>query len=536
MLDQIPSPLDRETPTAYADRVGQWYSSVQAEDYRKRHGQFFTPIEVAKFMARMVESNQTSVKILDPGAGTGILTCAVCERLASLPQKPHQITIHAYEQDSMLIIALRRVLNFLQGHLEASGISTSIVVSNEDFVLKYGECLFPSTPMLPSSVPPVYFDLAISNPPYFKLPKTDPRAKAASAIVYGQPNIYAIFMAISASLLAPGGQLIFITPRSFASGLYFKRFRGYFFSKMRPKTIHLFDSRKESFRRDRILQENIIIEARKQDNWASHNLRQTVDISSSNGNDDLLSAKPTRTDLSVVLDMSSQHKVLKIPTTRSQVEIIDIFESWTGSLNAYGLEISTGPVVPFRALAFLSDQGCIQTTHAPLIWMQSVKPMKLTWPVRLLKKSQYIQVDRQTLPLLVSNKTYVLLRRMSAKEENRRLTAAVLPQDAIRSPLLGIENHLNYIHRPDGDLSREEAWGLAALYNSEFFDTYFRVLNGNTQVSATELRMIPLPDLSAIVEIGHRIAGSSGAERKIDRVVYSVLFEPALKGRAHGED
>jgi len=29
MLDQIPAPLDRETPTAYADRVGQWYSSVQ---------------------------------------------------------------------------------------------------------------------------------------------------------------------------------------------------------------------------------------------------------------------------------------------------------------------------------------------------------------------------------------------------------------------------------------------------------------------------------------------------------------------------
>lgn len=536
MLDQIPSPLDHEAPTAYADRVGQWYSSVQTEDYRKKHGQFFTPVEVAQFMARLVESNQTAVKILDPGAGTGILTCAVCERLASLPQKPHQITIHAYEQDPTLIIALRRVLGLLQEHLEASGISTSVVVSNEDFVLKYGECLFPSTPMLPSSTPPMYFDLAISNPPYFKLPKTDPRAKAAVAIVYGQPNIYAIFMAIAASLLAPGGQLVFITPRSFASGLYFKRFRDYFFSKVRPETIHLFDSRKESFRRDKILQENIIIGARKQEDWALHNQKQTVDISSSNGNGDLLSAKPARMSLNVILDMTSQHKALKIPTTRSQIEVIEIFESWSGSLNAYGLEISTGPVVPFRTLAFLSDQGCIQTTHAPVIWMQSVRPMRMTWPARLLKKPQYIQVDRQTLPLLVPNKTYVLLRRMSAKEEDRRLTAAVVTQDAIRSPLLGIENHLNYIHRPGGDLSREEAWGLAALYNSELFDTYFRVLNGNTQVSATELRMIPLPDLSAIIEIGHRIAGSSVAERKVDEVVCSALFEPALKGKAHEED
>jgi adenine-specific DNA-methyltransferase len=36
------------------------------------------------------------------------------------------------------------------------------------------------------------FDLVIANPPYFKIPKSDPRAQAAAAIVHGQPNIYAL--------------------------------------------------------------------------------------------------------------------------------------------------------------------------------------------------------------------------------------------------------------------------------------------------------------------------------------------------------
>ena len=62
-----------------------------------------------------------------------------------------------------------------------------------------------------------------------------------------------------------------------------------------------------------------------------------------------------------------------------------------------------------------------------------------------------------------------------------------------------MENHLNYIHRPGGTLSEDEAWGLAALYNSRLLDTWFRAVNGNTQVSATELRAMPLPPRETIV-------------------------------------
>ncbi len=71
--------------------------------------------------------------------------------------------------------------------------------------------------------------------------------------------------------------------------------------------------------------------------------------------------------------------------------------------------------------------------------------------------------------------------------------------------LIGVENKLNYIYRPKGHLDRFEVMGLCGLLNSELFDLYFRTFNGNVNVSATELRQMPLPDLHIIKEIGRKL-------------------------------
>ena len=66
----------------------------------------------------------------------------------------------------------------------------------------------------------------------------------------------------------------------------------------------------------------------------------------------------------------------------------------------------------------------------------------------------------------------------------------------------GLENHLNYIRGVSRELDEELAYGLSALFNSTFLDRYFRISNGNTQVSATELRAMPLPAERDIRSIG----------------------------------
>lgn len=67
-------------------------------------------------------------------------------------------------------------------------IACTFVVRRADFVLENASYLQPSL----FNEHRERYDLAIANPPYFKLLKDDRRARAAAHIVHGQPNIYAI--------------------------------------------------------------------------------------------------------------------------------------------------------------------------------------------------------------------------------------------------------------------------------------------------------------------------------------------------------
>jgi adenine-specific DNA-methyltransferase len=485
----FPSPAPNERPVVFADRIGQWFQSWNK--LQKGLGQYFTPVNVADFMAHLVIPPRSGiVRVLDPGAGTGILSCALCEVLIG------DVDLEAYEADTNLADCLETCLHYTQQWMQTRGRQLRFKVIREDFVMLRSGALL-------SSVADS-FDVAISNPPYFKISKSDPRAQAAAAVVYGQPNIYAIFMAISAALLKPNGQLVFITPRSFTAGSYFSRFRQYFFARMRPRAIHLFDSRRDVF--NEVLQESIILLAERSSQDGP------VSISSSAGKQDFRTVEKRALPLSEVLDTNN---VLHVLLNNQHDEVAEIVRSWTNRLWDYDMEVSTGPVVPFRTTQLVASSGKVPATHVPLLWMQNVKPMQITWP--LSRKSQYIMLDGAE-KLLLPNRNYVLLRRFSAKEERRRLTAAPYLAE-LDGPFLGLENHLNYIHRPNGTLSTDETKGLAALLNSHLLDTYFRISNGNTQVSATELRAMPLPSLDIIVKIGQRVSEKT----EIDTLITQVL-------------
>jgi adenine-specific DNA-methyltransferase len=488
MVLAIPSPYFDERPTAYADRVGAWYLACNKP--KPEMGQYFTPMAVANYMAQLLTQPKAHVRVLDPGAGFGILSCALCERLDAT------IELEAYEADSGLADCLEKCLCYAQAWMNRRGRTLHFKVHRGDFVLMQAWAL-----QWPTNNP---FDIVIANPPYFKLAKDDPRAKAMMAIVHGQPNIYALFMALGAAMLGVEGQLVFITPRSYAAGSYFSRFRAYFFSKMRPRAIHLFNSRREVF--NEVLQESVILLAERSDQ------DRDVIISSSANGQNFLEINKRTLPLSHILNGDN---ILHIPLTNQQDKIAEMVRSWPARLCDYGIEVSTGPVVAFRATPFISSSGCVPETHAPLLWMQNIRPMQITWP--LPRKNQYIAWEGAE-KLLLPNRNYVVLRRFSAKEAQRRLTATPYLSE-INTNWLGLENHLNYIHRPNGMLSIEETRGLAALLNSSLMDSYFRISNGNTQVSATELRAMPLPPLEAICEIGQRMVAATDIDAHINEVL-----------------
>ena len=528
----LASPLDGERPTAYADRVGEWYADRTTDRQRKAHGLFLTPVQAADFMSARITARGRRVRILDPAAGAGILCCAAVEAFVSRQPKPSVIELVAYEVDSDLIVPLRAVLDHLSRWCrERHGTTVCVRIEATDFILANADAVGPRG-LFPACSQLGEFDAVIANPPYFKIGKSDPRAAAVPEVVHGQPNIYALFMAVSAAVLRAGGDFIFITPRSFASGPYFRRFRTVFFDMIRPTGVHVFGSRRDAFRRDEVLQENVIICGVRQDRWHEDGVRKSLIISSSLGVVDIDDAGSRELPTSAVLDFVSVDKVLRLPVCDEDDEALALVDSWPTDLHGLGLNISTGPVVSFRATKLVAKEGKVPASHAPLLWMNHVRAMQTTWPLDR-HKPEYIERNGAEA-LLVPNRNYILLRRFSAKEEARRLTAAPWIAADLPIPDLGLENHLNYVHRPGGTLSEDEAWGLAALYNSRVLDVWFRAVNGNTQVSATELRAMPLPAHETIVVLGQRVKRLADPLDGLDALVASVIASPTSKEAAVG--
>lgn len=377
-------------------------------------------------------------------------------------------------------------------------------LKTEDFIIDNANYFQESEELF--SIPDEKYDIIISNPPYFKVPINDKRAIAAKITINGHPNIYAMFMALSARMLNNSGQLVLITPRSFASGGYFKQFREYFFNLITIEKVHLFVSRKDTFNRDKVLQETVIIKGIKQEPEEEN----IVQIRSSVGIQDINSPVIKKFKLGEILRLKSKEKVLYLPTSDDDEAILHIFKKWKGTLSKYNIWVSTGPVVGFRAWDFIHEtfeNG--KTILVPLLWLHNVNKMKITWPDHKPERGQFIRVENQSESLLVQNRNYILVRRFSAKDDKSRLIAAPYFSNSIDFGYIGIENKLNYMYKNQGHFDRNEMIGISALLNSRLYDQYFRMFNGNVNVSATELREIPFPPMEEIKELGETLSNAN---------------------------
>ena len=93
------------------------YIDRMPKSKRKKYGQFFTSKETAVFMAGLfsIPEDCTSLSILDPGAGSGILSVALLERLESNAEID-TIELVCYENDTNIVDLLRSNLEWACSH------------------------------------------------------------------------------------------------------------------------------------------------------------------------------------------------------------------------------------------------------------------------------------------------------------------------------------------------------------------------------------------------------------------------------------
>ncbi|MEX0939301.1 MAG: Eco57I restriction-modification methylase domain-containing protein [Pirellulales bacterium] len=473
----------------FAAEQQQRHDASTSASERRERGHFGTPAAIAQFMAEMFSAiPEGTVRILDPGAGVGTLSAAICQRLLAERSRRY-VLFELWENDPSLIATLEATMNQCQKALRAAGHELRFNIRVDDFILANTQRnLFENGPQ-------ASFDLAILNPPYFKLRKDSPHARAMGHVVHGQPNIYALFMAASADLLVPCGEMVAITPRSYFNGSYFKRFRRWLLDRMTVRQIHVFESRSDAFRGDSVLQENVILRAEKGGKPKDVVLTNCVGR-------DLRALVRNSVAYDKVIDNSNEESVIRVTMSRFEHELVTSMDSLPARFRSLGFEISTGPVVTFRATKLLRFERAEDT--APLFWMHNVRPF-VTQMLSKNRKPTHIEISQSSKKLLVRAEWYVLLKRFTAKEEKRRLVAGIVNPSDSYSEWVGLENHLNYVYRRNARLTRPEAYGLAAFFNSAFVDRYFRAISGNTQVNAAEIRCMPVPDQQTLEKIGEKI-------------------------------
>ncbi|RIK78781.1 MAG: adenine methyltransferase [Planctomycetota bacterium] len=485
----------------------------EIDDARKSAtGQFFTPRSVAYLMASMLGDVGSEPRVLDAGAGVGSLSAAAVAELCRRRIPPREIHITAFEIAPELIPHLDATLRHCAVECSRFGIQFKYEVRKEDFLLAASDSIGES---LLGSGRDSEYDCALLNPPYFKVGTDSVHRRALSRIGIQVSNAYAGFVGAAIRLLADGGQIVAITPRSFCNGPYFKPFRKAFLRETRIDRIHVFRSRTHVFSGDDVLQENVIVSAKR-----DAQPRRAVTVSGSSGGSlDDLTVREARYD-NVIRpdDPESFVRVLE----DDFAEAVDRAMSWfRTSLVDLDLAVSTGRVVDFRAREYLRTEPNDETI--PLIYPAHFRNGIVEWPKPRSRKPNAIVANEKTSDLSVANGNYVLVKRFSSKEERRRVVAAVHDGSRMPNASVAFENHLNYVHRRGGGLPIELARGLAAFFNSTLFDTYFRQFSGHTQVNAADLRNLSYPTERQLEAIGKQVGDDVSDQGTVDDLITNLL-------------
>ena len=150
----------------FAIQTTNKYIEEMPKSQRKKYGQFFTSKETAVFMAGLfgVPENKTRLQILDAGAGSGVLSIALIERLQEIP-KLQYVHLVCYENDSKIIELLRKNLQWVRQH---TTLSFDYEIREDNYILSQ---MLEYNEMICADPNPLKYDMVIGNPPYMKIAK-----------------------------------------------------------------------------------------------------------------------------------------------------------------------------------------------------------------------------------------------------------------------------------------------------------------------------------------------------------------------------
>ncbi|MFI8709590.1 Eco57I restriction-modification methylase domain-containing protein [Bacillus sp. NPDC077411] len=497
----------------FLDRINK--SSIDTTSNRARsenkeqNDQYFTPISIATFMSsRFNAVKKNEINILDPGCGTGNLAVALLASICTWKSKPKVVNVELFEIDVTLSDSLINNLKEVQKLCDFYDIEVNFSIKHEDFISYALEYMM-------NVKQNKLFDYIVMNPPYRKLNSESIHKKILLRNGIDVPNYYAGFMAVAYRLLKSKGELVTIVPRSFCSGTYFKSFREDLVNNVKIERIHIFKSRKDLFYDD-ILQETIILSLKK----IAQKLNDTIEITESI-KDDFTEIKRTHKRFDNVIFPLDPEKLIRIIHTTDK-KVVDQMHSLPCRLEDLGINVSTGPVVDFREKPgiLLFNQ---QLWAFPMIYQENFCNGKIEWPIEG-QKPGFILEDESNYKRFRKSGIYVLVKRMTSKEEKKRIVAAMFDNSINPDQKVAFDNKLNYFHIENAGFDNLNlAKGLCLYLNSSLVDFYFRTFSGSTQVNVADLKSLRYPSFKTLEKLGEFYGDYLPTQEIIDQIMNEEL-------------
>ena len=488
------------------------YLHLVSQEMRKRLGQYITPSVIVKYILEAAgyreDADILDRRLADPACGSAIfLVEATRVYLAALRRAGDPIEawyprVRAafvgvdvdpiaclYARFNLSLLLTPAILFWVDAHPNASlpalpiyCLDTLRAIVTE---LSAPRLFFYDTPPLRLTDS---FDFVVGNPPYHKIGRLGRELKDAfRASLYGHPNAYGLFLHAGLEMLRPGGVLGYIIPRSMLSGLYFKNLRRFIEQQAVLREVTLIAERKKVF--ENVLQGTMVLILQRQP--APARPLKTA-ITHSAGDLETQQMPSTRINQEQAVRHLNGTSVWFVANTQRAYDILDKILSHHPLLSspAVGCPARTGPIVWNRVKPLLCSSS--EADALPLVWATDMGRFAFSFGSAGESRPSYLKVTARTRRLM-NRGLSLLAQRVTADEQPHRLVACI-PESFCAEHTTGyfVENHLNVI-QPRPNAPPIDLYYLLGILCSDAMEFFFRTMNGNTQVSATELNLMPIP-------------------------------------------